>query len=106
MMKMLFIAATLFSTALVATTAQAQTGEPLTRAQVRSELVELTHAGYSPASEDASYPSSIQSAEARVAVHDGANASGSGYGPSIAGTRQSGGSAGTGSQGKDIFCGQ
>lgn len=68
--------------------AQAQTGNgPLTRAQVRGELVQLERAGYRPSVNDQHYPNDIQSAEARVAGRDT-----SGYGPSASGSSQSGGS--------------
>ena len=46
----------------------AQNDAPLTRAQVRAELVELENAGYHPAvGQDPHYPADIQAAEARVA---------------------------------------
>jgi hypothetical protein len=50
----------------------AQSAEaPITRAQVRAELVRLEQAGYSPsASDDANYPADIQAAEAKVAAQD------------------------------------
>jgi len=44
----------------------AQTDAPLTRAQVRAELVQLEKAGYNPNVSDPSYPSNIQAAEAQV----------------------------------------
>ena len=44
----------------------AQNTAPLTRAQVRAELIELEKAGYNPAvGEDPHYPDDIQAAEAR-----------------------------------------
>jgi len=47
----------------------AQSNAPLTRAQVRAELVQLEKAGYNPsASNDATYPAEIQAAEAKVAA--------------------------------------
>lgn len=46
---------------------------PLTRAQVRAELIQLEQAGYNiSAGEDANYPADIQAAEARVAAGSGA----------------------------------
>ena len=43
--------------------------EPITRAQVRQQLIEIERAGYNPAmSDDAKYPADIQAAEARVAA--------------------------------------
>lgn len=63
--------------------AQAQPEQqPLTRAQVRQQLVELRAAGYDPP-DWANYPENIQAAQARV---DAAKA----YGPDTAGTTQSG----------------
>ncbi|AWV02916.1 DUF4148 domain-containing protein [Burkholderia sp. JP2-270] len=45
----------------------AQSSAPLTRAQVRAELIELEKAGYNPAvGEDPHYPEDLQAAEARV----------------------------------------
>lgn len=46
----------------------AQASQPVTRAQVRAELVELEQAGYHPGGEDPYYPADIQAAEARVAA--------------------------------------
>ncbi|MGF6238427.1 MULTISPECIES: DUF4148 domain-containing protein [Paraburkholderia] len=70
----------------------AQSNQPVTRAQVRAELVQLEKAGYSPArGRDPYYPSDIQAAEARVAAQNGtAQAETTGYGPGTSGTSQSG----------------
>lgn len=72
----------------------AQDNAPLTRAQVRAELVQLEKAGYKPAvGEDPHYPEALQAAEARVAqqqVAQGADQSGYGgqpQGVSAAGSR-------------------
>ncbi|HEY1999322.1 DUF4148 domain-containing protein [Paraburkholderia sp.] len=57
----------------------AQSNQPVTRAQVRAELVQLEKAGYNPASSnDATYPAQIQAAEARVAAQQGESSSGVG----------------------------
>ncbi|MGF7132593.1 hypothetical protein P3T40_004084 [Paraburkholderia sp. EB58] len=49
------------------------TSGPLTRAQVRAELVRLEQAGYSPSTgEDPNYPADIQAAEAKIAAQDSA----------------------------------
>jgi cytochrome c556 len=51
----------------------AQSNQPVTRAQVRAELVQLEKAGYSPGGgEDPYYPADIQAAEAKVAAQNGA----------------------------------
>lgn len=83
------VQAALVAVALVAPVASfAQSNQPVTRAQVRAELVQLEKAGYNPArSSDTTYPSDIISAEARVAAqnspatavggtHDGSSESG------------------------------
>jgi len=66
----------------------AQPNQPLTRADVRAQLVELQKAGYNPASDETQYPSNILAAEARVAAQQDLAASS--YGPSSAGTSASG----------------
>src|SRR5260370_11054012 len=43
---------------------------PVTRAQVRAELVRLEQAGYIPGTGDAYYPVDIQAAEAKIAAQD------------------------------------
>ena len=68
----------------------AQSSAPASRAEVRAELVQLEKAGYSPAAEDASYPSRLQAAEARVAEVRMAEAQTSGYGASTGAATQSG----------------
>ncbi|MFM0291961.1 protein of unknown function [Burkholderia sp. WP9] len=57
----------------------AQSNQPLTRAQVRAELIELEQAGYNPArGEDPTYPADIQAAEAKVAARHAATGFGGG----------------------------
>ncbi|RQH08998.1 DUF4148 domain-containing protein [Paraburkholderia dinghuensis] len=54
---------------------------PITRAQVRAELIQLEEAGYNIAGgEDANYPTDIQAAEAKVAAHTGAQEAASAVG--------------------------
>jgi hypothetical protein len=67
----------------------AQTSQPVTRAQVRAELVQLEKAGYNPArsSRDPYYPADIQAAEARVAAENGST---SGVGGAVNGSSESG----------------
>lgn len=45
-----------------------QTNEPLTRAQVRQQIVEIEKAGYTPGSFDPHYPEKIQGAQARIGM--------------------------------------
>ena len=73
----------------------AQSNQPLTRAQVRADLIQLEKAGYNPATaDDADYPADIQAAERRVQAQNAAAQAGvadsSGYGPSTSGSTQSG----------------
>ncbi|MGF6613094.1 hypothetical protein OKW45_008082 [Paraburkholderia sp. WSM4175] len=66
----------------------AQSNAPVTRAQVRAELVQLEKAGYHPSDGDrTTYPADIQAAEARVAAQNGAA---SGYGGGVSGSSASG----------------
>ncbi|MFP3565987.1 DUF4148 domain-containing protein [Paraburkholderia sp. SIMBA_030] len=69
----------------------AQSNGPVTRAQVRADLVQIEKAGYRPAAgKDPHYPADIQAAEARVAAQND-NAQTSGYGSATEGSSQSGG---------------
>ncbi len=65
----------------------AQSEQPLTRAEVKAQLVQIEQAGYNPAiATDSTYPADIQAAEARVAAqHDT-----TGYGSSANGSSQTG----------------
>ncbi|USU19989.1 DUF4148 domain-containing protein [Paraburkholderia fungorum] len=73
--------------------------QPLTRAEVRSQLIQLEQAGYNPAtSNDTNYPSDIQAAESRVQAQNPAVAqtqepvaNTSGYGGTVSGSSQAGG---------------
>jgi hypothetical protein len=83
----------------------AQSNQPLTRAQVRAELVQIEKAGYNPATaNDFDYPANIQAAEARVAAQNSANVN-SGFGPAVAGSSASGRPA-AGENAKSVFFGQ
>jgi hypothetical protein len=64
-----------------------QSNEPVTRAQVRAELVPLEKAGYQPGRNDPHYPADIQAAEARVAAQNGGSSS---YGGVVSGSSASG----------------
>ncbi|WP_144147118.1 DUF4148 domain-containing protein [Paraburkholderia sp. BCC1884] len=55
-----------------------QTSAPLTRAEVRADLVRIEQAGYLPASgENQAYPNDIEAAEAKVSAEGTALATGS-----------------------------
>ncbi|CAB3800588.1 DUF4148 domain-containing protein [Paraburkholderia fynbosensis] len=66
----------------------AQSNQPLTRADVRAQLVELQSVGYNPASDETQYPKNIEAAEARLNAQKSLSASS--YGPSTAGTSAAG----------------
>lgn len=52
----------------------AQSNQPLTRAEVKAQLVQIEAAGYNPATaNNYDYPANIQRAEARVAAQNGAS---------------------------------
>jgi ABC-type Fe3+ transport system substrate-binding protein len=57
----------------VASFAQSQP-QPLTRAEVRAELVQLQKAGYNPSSDNTQYPQNIEAALARVQADNGSAA--------------------------------
>jgi type II secretory pathway pseudopilin PulG len=82
------IPAVLIATALAAPTfANAQDNAPISRAQVRAELVQLERAGYSPSADHATYPANLQAAQRRVDAQNGAAAA---YGASTDGSSASG----------------
>ncbi len=70
--------------------------QPVTRAQVRQELIQLEQAGYNPARSDPQYPADIQAAEQRVQAQNpvvaqqAPVADTSGYGSSTNGSSQAG----------------
>lgn len=70
--------------------------QPVTRAEVKNQLIQLERAGYNPASaNDVNYPADIQAAEKRVQeenppVAQNSVADTSGYGPSTSGSSASG----------------
>ena len=83
------IKAVIVGTALVASAGVfAQSNAPVTRAQVRAELIQLQQAGYHVGDGDqAHYPDAVQAAEARVAAQAG---NGSGFGGRQVGASESG----------------
>ena len=73
--------------------------QPVTRAEVRNELIQLEHAGYNPSiSDDSKYPADVQAAEQRVQAQNPAlaqtqtqpTADTSGYGAPMSGSTQAG----------------
>jgi hypothetical protein len=85
------IAAALAATVLAAPAlsfAQAEQ-QPVTRAQVRAELVQLEKAGYRPGLSSPYYPADLQAAQARVAEQNG-SAEATAYGAPSNGSTQAG----------------
>jgi hypothetical protein len=66
----------------------AQSNQPLTRAEVREQLVELQRVGYNPGGDQAQYPRNIEAAQARLNAQ--ANVSATSYGSATGGTSASG----------------
>ncbi|QIE25815.1 hypothetical protein SBC1_49120 (plasmid) [Caballeronia sp. SBC1] len=87
-MKSFFYAAIAASTLTIPVVSFAQqSNAPVTRAQVRTELIQVEQAGYNPGRRDPNYPDDIQAAQARVAA---AQAQTNSYGPAVGGSSQSG----------------
>ncbi|MGF6447500.1 DUF4148 domain-containing protein [Paraburkholderia youngii] len=65
----------------------AQANQPVTRAQVRAELIQIEKAGYNPArGDDPYYPTDIEAAEVKVAAqHAATGVGGAASGSSDAG---------------------
>ena len=67
----------------------AQSSQPITRAQVRAELVQLEKAGYHVGDGDnTTYPAQVQAAEAKVAAQQ--VAANGGYGGAVSGSSDAG----------------
>lgn len=86
------IRALLLSCALSAPVlAFAQTANaPVTRAEVRADLIQVEKAGYRPGNNDVNYPSDIQAAEAKVAAQDDNTLAAQSMGGVATGSAQSG----------------
>lgn len=69
----------------------AQSNQPVTRAQVRAELVQLEKAGYQPGTSNPYYPADIQAAQAKIAAQNGgAQPAATGFGGAVSGSSQAG----------------
>ncbi|OYD73737.1 UNVERIFIED_ORG: uncharacterized protein DUF4148 [Burkholderia sp. CF145] len=66
----------------------AQSNEPLTRAEVRAQVLQVEHAGYDPFANDFRYPENLQRAEAKIAQQQADTSTA--YGPTSNGAVQSG----------------
>ncbi|MFT4068009.1 DUF4148 domain-containing protein [Paraburkholderia sp.] len=83
----------------------AQANQPVTRAQVRAELVQLEKAGYQPGHADPHYPADIQAAQARVDSQNGVGQAASGFGGVVSGSSQAGHAVAT-TGAKSVYFGQ
>ncbi|SAK81618.1 membrane protein [Caballeronia calidae] len=72
--------------AIPAVSSFAQSNQPLTRADVKAQLVQLERAGYNPNTNNTTYPADIQAAEAKVAAQNGQSYGGVTNGTSASGT--------------------
>ena len=78
-MKSLIKAVAVAAVLAVPVVSFAQSSQPVTRGEVRAQLVQLEKAGYNPSnSSDTQYPANIQAAEAKVAAANGPDNSGVG----------------------------
>ena len=92
-MKSLFKAVAVAAVLAAPVVSFAQSNEPVTRAEVRQQLIQLEKAGYNPATaNDYNYPADIQAAEAKVNAQNEATAQAqtTGYGPAAGASSQSG----------------
>ncbi|GAB7524930.1 DUF4148 domain-containing protein [Paraburkholderia sp. 2C] len=79
------LAATLLAGPIVA---HAQTSDPVTRAEVRADLVRVEQAGYNPSTgEDVNYPADIQAADAKLAARQDSSYGGVAQGTSASGSK-------------------
>lgn len=70
-MKSLALLAGAAVIALPALALAQSTQAPVTRAEVRADLISVEKAGYNPGRNSATYPADIQAAEAKVAAQEG-----------------------------------
>ncbi len=89
-MKSLIKAVAVAAVLVVPVMSFAQSSQPVTRAQVRAELVQLEKAGYVPSnSSDTQYPANIQAAQAKVNAAENSGVGGVVDGSSQGGQRAS-----------------
>lgn len=99
MKTLIHVAAVALAVSPILALAQSDQNQPVTRAEVRAELIQLEKAGYDPSTRDPYYPNNLQAAEARVQAGDVSAKPGmTSYGPSVEGTSGSGATAPANSQ--------
>jgi Domain of unknown function (DUF4148) len=70
-----FIVAAALAIPAVSSFAQTASDQPLTRADVKAQLVQAERAGYNPfVRDDTKYPADIQAADAKIAAQNGSSA--------------------------------
>ncbi|RAR50156.1 uncharacterized protein DUF4148 [Paraburkholderia unamae] len=79
----------------------AQSSQPVTRAQVRAELVQLQQAGYNPAADETQYPANIQAALVRVEANQVAQQAASASYGGVVGATSASSAAATGTHRRD-----
>ncbi|MEM5387447.1 DUF4148 domain-containing protein [Paraburkholderia phymatum] len=91
-MKKIFVCLAVAAGAMAAPALSfAQSNGPVTRAEVRADLVRVEQAGYQPGrGDDIDYPADIQAAEAKIAAQDSAKSGNDAVG-GVAQTRTSSG---------------
>jgi len=77
MIKGLVLAVVIAAPLSAPTLSFAQTGGPVTRAQVRNDISQIRKAGYDPQTDHVTYPDELQAAQRRVNAGQDGNASGS-----------------------------
>ncbi|WGS52222.1 DUF4148 domain-containing protein [Paraburkholderia sp. D15] len=101
------IQAVVIAAALAAPVASfAQSNQPMTRAEVRAQLIQLEQAGYQPGHADPYYPADIQAAQARVDAKNGtAQGAESGYGGVVSGSSEGGHPVAVGTGPQSVYFG-
>ncbi|MFC0396834.1 DUF4148 domain-containing protein [Paraburkholderia rhizosphaerae] len=83
----------------------AQTHDPVTRAEVRANLIAVEKAGYTPsAGEDVNYPADIQAADAKIAAQQDSSYGGVAQGTSASGMKKHGSMMRSNCVGPVSFC--
>jgi hypothetical protein len=104
-MKSLIQAVVIAAAIAAPVAAFAQANQPMTRAQVRAELVQLEKAGYQPGHADPHYPADIQAAQARVDAQNGTSQAATSFGGVVSGSSQTSHPAPTAGT-KSVYFGQ
>lgn len=99
------LAAPIYAFAQSNTASPSTTNGPVTRAEVRADLVRVEQAGYRPSASDNNYPNDIQHAEAIVAQEQAKPDAGAVGGVSMSGDSDAGGQATASAGARSIYAG-